>query len=271
MKRAKRRARNSDAEPERDTNHAIAHGPGEGQPAASSSPGLPLEAGRGAWLWADFLVAAVLALLAGWWLLRGRPRRPQRATQATQTDPPVEERVCEARRIHWAADGERRFPSERHCRAPGAVDTVLLEDDVFRGSPWASLCPRHAAEYLRNRVPVRCCEGHCYREGGLHRPSGGRYCWEHWPRGSSEGRGSASTAERPRPTEIVVCPKGVAYHRPGCPQVQKREVRRYRPCRDCLGREGTADPQPSGGRNDDASRDTNHACMPSHTSSTAGR
>ena len=119
VKRAKRRARNSDAEPERDTNHAIAHGPGEGQPAASSSPGLPLEAGRGAWLWADFLVATVLALLAGWWLLRGRPRRPQRATQATQTDPPVEERVCEARRIHWAADGERRKPlpgpwSSRH-------------------------------------------------------------------------------------------------------------------------------------------------------------
>ena len=94
---------------------------------------------------------------------------------------------CEAHMVQWTTqEGHHRL--EVHaCPRRGVVDTTLLEEDAYRGTTWVQMCPRHAASYLRQRVPFKCSAVNCNHVGDKFYLEGLRYCTDHWPEPVREG------------------------------------------------------------------------------------
>ena len=104
---------------------------------------------------------------------------------------------CEAHMVQWATqDGHHRL--EVHaCPRRGVVDTTLLEEDAFRGTTWVQMCPRHAASYLRQRVPFKCSAVNCNHVGDKFHMEGLRYCTDHWPTTDEDAQCDSSRDDNP--------------------------------------------------------------------------
>ena len=108
--------------------------------------------------------------------------------------------ACSAGSIRWQGrDGVECLAPSR-CTASGTVFHQVLHEDVPDGLNEVGLCPKHSAQYLSQRVPMKCCVISCQHEGTKLRSSV-RWCVEHCPRESRP----ASTSRRSRSRSRARC------------------------------------------------------------------